>query len=241
MTGVTVSTASILDNSVTARWLRSLTGEKPDEKRHWRTRTSYYRALAGLIDGGEPSLPWHRVVHAVQPKGSRSTFYEVAGSRGRYPLLGALVADGSTESIQVALCYERPGAVQRLIDETKVWDFWPHRASLLARYRGQPGLDGTAAVASAAAEHGPSRGRAEASPPRLAESLVSAVAQWAYRRPSLAEALDHAPPVCAVEDLLLVHRGRLSATGAVAILRQAMKEASGCARSGVRACQEVAA
>jgi hypothetical protein len=196
---VTVSTASTLDNSVTSRWLRSLAGNRADG--HWRTKTSYYRAVTGLIAGGEESPPWHRIVHAVQPKGSRSTFYEVAGSRGRHPLLNALVEDGSTEAIQIALCYERSGAVQRLIDEAKVWDFWPHRERVLAHLRDEPGADA----------------------PAMARSLVSAVVHWARRRPSLAAALDHAPPLCAVEDLLLVHPGKLSAVRAAATLRQAQR------------------
>jgi hypothetical protein len=175
-------------------------GERTDDKRHWRTRTSYYRALAALIAAGETAPPWYRIVHAVQPKGSRSTFYEMAGSRARNPLLGALVDAGSTEAIQVALCYQRSGAVDRLIDETKVWDYWPHREGVLARHFG-PGVDAAS----------------------TARALVASVARWAGRRPSLAAALDHAPPLCAVEDLLLVHDGKLSAVRAVAMLREAMR------------------
>jgi hypothetical protein len=191
----------MLHNSVTARWVGALSGNRPDEKRHWRTKTSYYRALAGLLADGEAAPPWYRIVHAVEPKGSRSTFYEVAGSRARNPLIGALVADGSAAAIQVALCYERSGAVDRLIDETKVWDYWPHREGLLVRHRG---LD----------------------EPTTARALVSSVAEWAHRRPVLAAALDHAPPVCAVEDLLLLHKGRLSAFGAAAALRQTIRDAA---------------
>jgi hypothetical protein len=92
--------------------------------------------------------------------------------------------------------------VDRLIDEAKVWDYWPHRENLLAGYRGA--LDAPAAT----------------------RALVSSVARWAHRRPSLAAALDHAPPLCAVEDLLLVHKGRLSAVRATEALRQTVREAA---------------
>jgi hypothetical protein len=66
---------SRLDNTVTARWRRRLVGVRPDERRHWRTRTAYYAAVSRLLTDGVPDPAWSDVIDAVRPKGSRSTFY----------------------------------------------------------------------------------------------------------------------------------------------------------------------
>ena len=43
-----------MDDTVSARWRRRLAGVRPDERRHWRTRTAYYAAVDRLLADGVP-------------------------------------------------------------------------------------------------------------------------------------------------------------------------------------------
>ena len=95
------------------------------------------------------------------------------------------------------LAYKRSSAVEQLIDETKVWSFWAYREDWLAYWRGQRDVDDIA----------------------LAESLKTTVGEWARDNRSLAAALHQAPPICAAEDLTLIHQGNLPALRAVEALR----------------------
>lgn len=193
-----------LNNTVSAKWRRRLTGDRTEEKTHWRTKTAYYRAVAELIaTRPRPLLTWRSIIGAVRPSGSRSTFYEVTGPRAKHALMHDIVAAASTDSLQLALCYQRGDAVNQLIDETKVWSYWPYREGWLAQGRENP--DNRASV----------------------DSLLAVVATWARRNPELAAALDHAPPACAVEDLVVLHRGQLPAMRAVATLGQTMQAVVG--------------
>src|SRR5205085_4384204 len=91
----------------------------------------------------------------------------------------------------------------QLIDETKVYEYWPYHTAWLQYAEIESDL----------------------STALLTESLVSVVAGWARGNPGLAAAMDHAPPICAVEDLLAVNRGRLSAVRAHAILVNTVRQA----------------
>lgn len=181
---------STFDNTVAARWLRDLVGRgRPGPRSHWRTKTAYYRAVAGLLaDGPGRSLRWSTIVDAV-PGGSRSTFYDVTGRNASHSLMGRYATATGLDAIQIVLCYQRSSAVEQLVDETKVWSYWPFRTRWLANCRADPG-HGELAIAA---------------------SLESAVAAWAQVHPGLAAAVDHAPPACAVEDLALVRQGNLPA------------------------------
>jgi hypothetical protein len=187
-------TLSVLEDTVAARWRRRLVGARPDQKRHWRTKVTYYDAVFTLLESGSgDALSWRTIVDAVRPRGHRSTFYEVAGPNAKHPLVGAYLeesGDAGIEAMQIALIYRRGMAVQQLIDETKVWSYWPHR-------EGMPCADDA--------------------------SLGAAVAAWTRRCPKVAAALGYAPPMCAVEDLLLVRRGQLSAHNAVELLSTTMR------------------
>jgi len=199
-------TPSDLDNTVAARWRARLIGVRPDdEKSHWRTKTAYYAAVGQLCvaDPGRP-MTWQTIVAAVRPRGSRSTFYDVAGPHAKHPLTGDLLAADTPDANQLALCYQRPNAVEQLIDEAKVWSYWPYREGWLDQYRRAPELTGATAAAT----------------------LVAVVAEWARRNPRLAASLDHAPPMCAVEDLVLVSRGQLSARRAYLSLQEALPRAA---------------
>ncbi|HKT04819.1 MAG TPA: hypothetical protein VJT31_35340, partial [Rugosimonospora sp.] len=131
-------TVSVLDTTVSVRWRGALAGTVPDGRRHWRTKVAYYQAVDELLATGETGpLAWQPIVDAVRPRGSRSTFYEVAGRHAKYPLVGALIQDGGMEAIQVALCYQRGSAVEQLIDEAKVWHYWRYRDRLVTRCRAE--------------------------------------------------------------------------------------------------------
>jgi hypothetical protein len=197
-------TPSSLDETVTARWYRRLVGSDRDERPHFFTKNAYYRAVDELMaeDGPEP-LSWRTVVEAVRPRGCRSTFYGVVGPHAKLPLIRALTYAETTEAVQIAFCYQRSMVPDQLIDETKVWSFWPYREQLLTRYRETAKL--TAPVAS--------------------EWLIVTLRQWAARSPGLAAALDHAPPICAVEDLMVIQRGRLSAIRAMSLLSEVVRRA----------------
>ena len=57
--------------------------------------------------------------------------------------------------------------------------------------------------------------------------LLSAVTEWAERNTAVASALGFAPPLCAVEDLLVLRPGQYSAVHAAATLTRTIKEAVG--------------
>lgn len=193
-----------LDHTVVGAWRDRLSANQAAKRCHWRTKTVYFRAVTTLLaSAADTPLTWKSIVDATQPRGSRSTFYEVAGGHARHSLINELIRDGSMDSIQLALCYRRVDAVAQLIDETKVWSYWPYRERLLAELATTPtSTDGTIG------------------------SLEAALLAWARRHPSVAEALGYAPPACAVEDLVLVLGGRVAASRAMASLSELLRHAA---------------
>ncbi|MBE1491932.1 hypothetical protein [Plantactinospora soyae] len=190
-------------DTASARWRRRLAGPDSDERAHWRTRTWYYQAVAELFAEPTPGrFTWRDVVAAVRPRGSRSTFYDVAGRKAKHTLVEEMLGTGTSTATQLALCYLRTAAVDQLVDETKVWSYWPYRQGWLDQL--QPDSD-----------------------PAAAESLVCVLTEWAIRNPGLAQAVGYAPPVCAVEDLVLIRRGRISPNRAFGTLTGALRAAAG--------------
>jgi hypothetical protein len=194
-----------LNDTVSATWRRRLAG--PDGTRvHWRTKTHYYRAAARLLrDRPTQPLGWRDIVGAVRPRGSRSTFYEVTGPGSKHALMDEFEATGQADSLQIALFFRRENAVEQLIDETKVWSYWPFREGWVSACHSEPDIT----VA------------------RATDALVVVLSAWARREPELAAALDHGPPACAVEDLTRLHRGQLPALRASATLKRAMLSVAG--------------
>ncbi|GAA2337255.1 hypothetical protein [Dactylosporangium salmoneum] len=189
-----------LSNTVVARWHRRLSANPTAKRSHWRTKTVYFRAVAALVTTTPTAqINWKNIVETAAPHGSRSTFYEVAGAHARHPLLEAFINDGRNESTLLALHYQRGDAVAQLIDETKVWSYWPYRDRMI------DALTGPAAPEAVQAE------------------VVAAVQKWGRANPQLAAALEHAPPACAVEDLMLAHNGRLVATRAAHLLADELR------------------
>lgn len=192
-----------LADTVSTRWRRRLAGDGTDERAHWHTRTLYYRAVADLLAQPRRDPPtWREIVATVRPKGSRSTFYDVTGRSSKHTLLQDVLGIGTAPAHQLALSYLRAAAVDQLIDETKVWSYWPYRQGWLDQLH--PGIGDTAA-----------------------ESLVCVLAEWARRNPGLAEAVDHAPPLCTVEDLVLIRNGRISTNRAFVTLGNTIRVAMG--------------
>jgi hypothetical protein len=190
------------DDTITARWREQLGGSRSDERSHWRTKTAYYHATQEALVKAPPGRPltWRMIVEAAE--GSRTTFYDVTGRHAKHPLVGSFQAAEDTDAIQLAVCYRRTSAVDQLIDETKVWSYWPYREGWLDQMRlGHLG------------------------PESWPEGIVAAVAEWSRRNPVLAAALDYAPPACAVEDLMVVRQGQLPAMRALPILARAARNA----------------
>lgn len=183
-----------LGETVAVRWRR----DAARAQTHWATKVKYYRAVQGLLAGGVDAagLSWTDVVAAVQPRGSRTTFFSVAGPHAKRPLLGAYKAALARDLVG---CLSTDGAAQMLVDETKVWSYWPHRVG----WTDELFQVGGEAVA--------------------AERLVRVLLDWAEREPRLASALGHAPPVCAVEDLVVLRRGSVAAASVAALLREAIR------------------
>ena len=118
-------------------------------------------------------------------------------------MIDDLIGDGRPDSIQIALRYLRTDPVEQLIDETKVWSYWPHRQHLLSRLL-------TAGM----------------SPAQMEQELTRSLVVWAQRNTSLAAALGHSPPACAVEDLTVLCQNRLSAFRAASQLTDVLREAT---------------
>ena len=193
-----------LDTTVSARWRADLVGSGSVERTHWRTKTAYYEAVCQLlVESGARSLTWKSIVDAVRPRGSKSTFYEVTGPHAKHSLIALLRASDCVDTAQLLLRYTRETPVEQLIDEAKVHRYWPYHAAWLRHVEADRARDDAA----------------------LTDSLLSVVTAWARCNRSLATALDHSPPICAVEDLLTVNRGRLSTVRGYAMLTTTVQDA----------------
>jgi hypothetical protein len=184
------------DATVAASWQRRLR-----TTRHWRTKAAYYRAVTDLLES-QPDRPltWRSVVAAVGMASGRTTFYDVTRPKGRPAPAREFIAAERISAVQIALRYKRSTAVEQLIDETKVWSYWPYRETWLG------------------GDHADRAGR---------DALVTVMSEWARSHPQLASALDYAPPASAVEDLLHVNDRRLSPLVAYTMLALEVERALG--------------
>ncbi|GIF26559.1 hypothetical protein BJ973_001003 [Actinoplanes tereljensis] len=192
-----------LGRTTIGSWYIRLSDNPSPRRNHWQTKIIYYQAVADLLTAspGRP-LTWKTIVGAARPRGCRSTFYEVAGPHARHGMIGDLIADGSARSIEIAWRYRRLDPVEQLIDETKVWSFWPHRQPY-AEVATDPQL----------------------APDTVPDELRAALLAWARANPALAAANGYRPPACAVEDLAVMHRGRLAASRAEGRLTEVLRQA----------------
>jgi hypothetical protein len=198
------TTIEDLRYTVIGQWHRRLADNKSPRRNHWQTKVVYYQAAAELLAArpGHP-LTWKSVVAAARPRGCRSTFYEVAGAHARHRMVDDLIADGRADAMQIALRYLRTDPVEQLIDETKVWSFWPYRQQLIARHLvGETTREG------------------------LEATLIDALTAWARHNPALAAAVGHMPPACAVEDLTVLHEGQLAGMRSAGRLTDVLRHAA---------------
>jgi hypothetical protein len=198
------TTIEDLRYTVIGQWHRRLADNKSPRRNHWQTKVVYYQAAAELLASrpGHP-LTWKSVVGAARPRGCRSTFYEVAGAHARHRMVDDLIADGRADAMQIALRYLRTDPVEQLIDETKVWSFWPYRQQLIVR-----------------------RSSGETSRDGMEAALIDALTTWARNHPALAAAVGHTPPACAVEDLTVLHEGQLAAMRSAGRLTDVLRHAA---------------
>lgn len=191
-----------LRETIADRWRAELTGSRTKPRSHWATKVAYYRAAGEALaatSGAPPS--WRDVVAAVRPRGSASTFYDVAGEHAKHRLIDVYRRARDADSLQIALDYHRTEAIGHLIDEAKVWSYWEYREAYLRTHRDADRLP--------------------------TEGYVEALAAWASVNRPLAAALDFAPPVCAVEDLVALRRGDVAALRARRRLTEVVREAVG--------------
>jgi len=189
-------------DTVIADWYLGLADNRSSRRNHWTTKVMYYQAVTELLDA-RPDHPitWKGIVGAARPRGCRSTFYEVAGSQARRGMVDHLIADGSISSYTIALHYSTTDPITRLIDEAKVWSFWPYRQRF--------------------------RQAADGDPERIPEPLRELLAEWAHTHPGLAAATRCRPPACAVEDLTELSAGRLAPIRAEDLLTETLRETTG--------------
>jgi hypothetical protein len=189
-----------LSDTTAVRWRPELTGSDASPGRHWSTKLSYYQAVESVLARGAV-LSWQQIVAEVRPRGSRTTFFAVAGPHAKHPLRRAHRTARNDAGREVAGLLSRPAVPEMLIDEAKVCSCWPHREGWL---RALSCVDGV---------------------PRstIVECLVRVVLDWALGHASLAAALNHGPPACAIEDLMAIRDGRVSAAEADGLLREAIR------------------
>lgn len=189
-----------LRDTIAQRWHASLVGSGPKPRPHWTTKVTHYKAVSGALaraQGGR--ITWRDVTASIRPGGSASTFYDVAGRHGKHRLIDAYRNAGDANSLQIALEYHRNAVIDHLVDETKVWSYWEYREAYLRSH-----LDADR---------------------RSADGYLEALAAWASVNRLLAAALDCAPPMCAVEDLVALHRGGLAAFRARRLLTDVVRDA----------------
>lgn len=201
------TTSDCLRDTVIGNWIRRLSANTSVKRNHWRTKTVYYRSVVELLAAhpGEPPT-WRSIVATARPHGCRSTFYEVTGEHARHRMVDELIDDGGINSIQLALHYLRSDAVIQLVDEAKVWSYWPYREGLRARLLADPPPTETARE----------------------DALIRTLLAWASQHPELAAAVDYTPPAGAVEDLMVLMDGQVPALRVASMLTDLVRD---CARS----------
>ncbi|WP_232303567.1 hypothetical protein [Pseudofrankia sp. DC12] len=182
-----------LDETAVAGWYRSARfrpGPAPREsgglvqRLNWQTRTRYYETLVDQLEatGGTTKGLARDELAAAAGQRRPSTLYYLVSPRSPGSLAGALVA-ASPRRLYEKQRGER--VLDLLITETKVWSYWPHREGWLTALDDLTVTDRWLAAAS----------------------LVRVVADWAMDCRALATTAGFAPPVAAVEDLLMLADG----------------------------------
>lgn len=185
-----------LRETTAARWRHGLIRETR-ERPHWSTKEAYYRAVIACLEDGA-QISWESIIERVRPRGAPSTYYTVTGGRATHALIRAYTDDALTD---IASAYRRTHSHDQLVDETKVWSYWPSREGWLTQL----------------AE------TTNSSRPIAVECLVRVLADWAVNNQVLAAALDGTPPMCAVEDLRVIQGARGTTLDAARLLESVVK------------------
>lgn len=211
------SVTNDLDVTVATYWRHDLSGVSGAQgdrqaKSHWRTRVSHYRATKEVLD--DPTIPFARqeIVIRVRDQGGDprrgsgdSTFYTVVGPKAYRSLLRAYQGGAPGPARNLAALYEQYSTPEQLVNEAKVWSYWEHRRGWLTQLQAVNDL--TRQVA--------------------ATCLVRVLADWAVSEPALARCLACAPPMAAVEDLLVIWAPDATACAAESLLREVIELALG--------------
>jgi len=109
-----------LHDTIAARWRAILAGSGGSPRPHWVTKVTHYRAVIDALTSarGGP-IGWRDVIAAIGPRGSASTFYDVAGRHAKHRLVDAYRNANDANSLQIALEYHRTAAIDNLVDETR--------------------------------------------------------------------------------------------------------------------------
>lgn len=204
-----MATLRDLDTTIAVAWYDGFSHRKGQAANHWETKTSYYEAARRALKAHPDEPLTYREIFAEfagEPK--KSTFYQAVGNNAKNPLVDWYGASGE-HGASIAATYRpadrgrRPPVhqppVHRLVDETKAWSYWQSR----------PGWLQTLGEVS--------RGR-DVGRDTMVRTLLRILAEWAVREPFLAAALDFGPPICAVEDLLVIRNWDRSASEVKAVL-----------------------
>jgi hypothetical protein len=187
-----------LGRTVTARWYVAVTGTQPRARSRLETRVRCYDALTKTVGHllethGGPALARAHIRYTDLAPLPKSTVHHTF----RRENSGALVA-------AIAAAEDRPlretqpyrDGVENCSAELKVWTYWPYRDGWLTVLAEQEEPDRRLAV----------------------ESLILVLAEWAEHNPAVATHVNYAPPVAAVEDLMVVSRARISPEDATSLL-----------------------
>lgn len=195
-----------LESSVAARWREKTAG--PDERqRNWTTRIGYYQAIIEAI--GHRSVDVHTVVDEHR-NGKQSTLYSLAA---RGALVHAYRAHHHS-GLRAVGGLVRSEPLSLLVAEVKVWSFWPLRTAWLQE------MD----ELLPAGDFEPNSTR-----------LLGLLGKWRVANPRLAAAHDELPPLCVVEDLMVLSRHALSAGETMQLLRRGAGPAARAPKKATRA------
>jgi hypothetical protein len=184
-----------LESSVASDWRANAAGLR-EETRSWPTRVGYYHAVVDALRHNGGTVDAGAIIHRHE-HGRQSTFYALGNGK---ELLHSYRTHQSLAMREVGDLV-MTGPVSQLIAETKVWSFWPSRQAWVQELdernpMGKWGMSG--------------------------QSLVRRLVQWQAENPELAAAQESLPPLCAVEDLMILSRNTVNASQAGIMLLRAV-------------------
>jgi hypothetical protein len=190
-----------LESSVATRW-RERTAGAEEDLRNWLTRIGYYEAVvAGLRRTTADAFDARTILDEHQA-GKPSTLYSIASRSALIPTY-LRCPEAPARALGELIGF---GPVPHLVAETKVWSFWPFRTVWLREIdEWYPGGDFEPA----------------------ANRLARRLAEWQAANPELAAAERGLPPICAVEDIMIVSRYALPADRAARLLVRAAQSPAG--------------